>query len=620
MNFKLATLGWAAGLLSSLAAAAATFTQNPYGTASHLFGWEFDKAEVEFKMMRSEGIGTLRGPFNWDALQAPSGDWDFKELDAVMNYANASGVQFFPIFGAPLQKFTPLIDHMPEFLTYVRTIVNRYGDQVPGFEVLNEPEIKAQDYAKILRETAAEVRKLKPNLKLSFAGTSGIPLDYIEDAFKAGAADAMDIMSVHPYGWNDVPESRLEASLRELRELMKRYGAGHKPIWITEIGYSSEPRTNFLDLVLPELFKEMGLAPETTTALVFYDPAYRFYTETHTFQIKDHLPKLRAIRKITLAQLKHLPVKAGELLVLPDIQAYPGEYVPALRNYLQRGGKVLSPAGLPFYFDLQLQPGGELRCTQVNAKYAKELRFGWEAAWTKKDVPPRNTGWAWAEGKGSGREIPQYHSTYYFFNGDNIAPGDRWVPVIYGTEGNYRGASAGVYHFNSDLKGKLAVSGLSWRGCTEEDQARLLPRTYLIALAAGAEKICWHNYRATETKIAEIEAYFGLHHRNLEPKAASTAYVTLIRQAPPGSTGFKLTRRGDLYQCEWVRPDGRKTFAVWRGSIVTASVEFQVRGGTAPTVTDYLGAPVKVNPGTGGKLTLNVGPGIQYINGVGELR
>lgn len=608
------------GLLCGASAwADADRLENPYGTASHLFGWEYDKAEEEFKMMKNEGINYLRGPGAWAMVMPAPGQWYYETFDNVLKYGEQAGVGYIPILHWPPDAFDPPKEHMTEWLEYVGKMVDRYGNRVYGFEVWNEANMlgmSAVDYAELIKATAAKIRKRNDKVKVLYGGTSDIPLSYIEETYKNGAAQVMDVMCVHPYRWNDIPETSLPQELLELKELMKKYGAGDKPIWLTEVGYSSEPRTDFLDIVLPKIFAEMELDPVKTTAVTFFDPAFRYYTETHTFPLREIMPKLRSISRITMNKLKNMPVRRNEVLILADTQMFPAGYIDALIDFVKRGGKVISPAGFPLYFELHNTSAGEGHSIQVNDKYMQSLHMGWEAAWVKEDVPARSTGWRWAS-KTEKSPLPKVHSTYYFFNGDNLAEGDKLTPILYGTADNYAGISAGVYHFNSDLKGKIGVGGLSWRGCTEEDQARLMPRLFLISFAYGADKIFWHNYRATEVEVAEVEAYFGLHTLDLKCKPVCIAYQMLIKKLPSGSTRPQVSRHANVYVARWQQPDGKKVFAVWTDSNTSGTHRFRVRG-TDPAVTDHLGNNVAVLPVQNNVLTLKVGQGVTYIENVDE--
>ena len=115
----------------------------------------------------------------------------------------------------------------------------------------------------------------------------------------------MDVMCIHPYRWNEDPEITLADDIGQLRSLMKKYGAGDKPIWFSEMGYTTNPksRPQTLRALLPRLFSALGMKPETTTAVVFADAEYPFYTENPSFRIPQYIPGLKKLKQISLSEL-----------------------------------------------------------------------------------------------------------------------------------------------------------------------------------------------------------------------------------------------------------------------------------------------------------------------------
>jgi hypothetical protein len=65
--------------------------------------------------------------------------------------------------------------------------------------------------------------------------------------YRAGAAPYFDVLAAHPYGFGLPPEAPATANdglvfgrLAELRAIMEEQGDGHKPVWITELGWTVE--------------------------------------------------------------------------------------------------------------------------------------------------------------------------------------------------------------------------------------------------------------------------------------------------------------------------------------------------------------------------------------------
>lgn len=112
---------------------------------------------------------------------------------------------------------------------------------------------------------------------------------------------------------------------------------------------------------------------------------------------------------------------------------------------------------------------------------------------------------------------------------------------------------------------------------SEEEQARRIPRTHLIAFAYGIDKVFVYNLKSTERDKYDPEDNFGILHSDLTPKPAYYSYKQLIKMLPCGSTRPKLRINNDTYICEWVRPDKVKVHAIWKtGS--EKNVSFKAEG------------------------------------------
>lgn len=603
-------------------------TDSPYGVCAHLQRWEYDRAEEELKLMKSAGIDHLRFDFDWSTIEPEPGKWNFNRFDRLMHLAQENKITILPILGGLIKHDKkPVFRFVPEFLDYVTTVIKRYNGQLPYVELWNEQNGKAfedeeggngaKNYTAFLISVYRKIKELNPEIKIVYGGTSLIPWDFIEESFQNGAAQAMDVMCIHPYRWNEDPEITLADDIGQLRSLMKKYGAGDKPIWFSEMGYTTNPksRPQTLRALLPRLFSALGMKPETTTAVVFADAEYPFYTENPSFRIPQYIPGLKKLKQISLSELKTLEVSPDTLLILPDNESFPGKYIPLLLEYVRRGGRILSPGGFPFYKDLQPRRNGITEMKEVALQFSKQFHIGWEAFWSKPGVPREVQQFELAPDYAEGPAIP-FQPDFRFFNSTELKEGDWLEPVLYGVAENYRGILAGVYHLNSDLKGKIAFSGIFHDGeVSEFEQSCLLPRTMLIAFASGVERIYWYSFRSTEWKTGDQgEAHFGIVRNNLAPKDAYHAYRTLSELHPAGSSRPELRSDGTLYIANWKTPGNVPAAAVWNIAGERA-VRLKIKSGRLTAVHDHLGREVKLSP-ENSVLTFSASPGILYFSGV----
>jgi len=147
--------------------------------------------------------------------------------------------------------------------------------------------------------------------------------------------------------------------------------------------------------------------------------------------------------------------------------------------------------------------------------------------------------------------------------------GDRFIPLMQGTHGEYTGVGAAIFKYDSDMKGAVIVSGIREAmmvGCSEDDQARLTARTVLMLLQLGVAQVFTYEFQAMEKDDFDLENHFGIVHKDLTPKSAFHAYRTLVAQRPAGSTASGRPWKsadGSLYFPQWRLPDGTDGGAVW---------------------------------------------------------
>ena len=168
----------------------------------------------------------------------------------------------------------------------------------------------------------------------------------------------------------------------------------------------------------------------------------------------------------------------------------------------------------------------------------------------------------------------------------------------------------GIYKLNSDLKGNLIVCTISWAfdSVSEDSQAKLLPRTYLLGLGNGVERIFWYKSWSRETRPDEREAHFGIIRKDYEPKPSFYAFQTLTRLCPPGSTAPKIKRTGNIWTANWQQPDGTQLWALWT-PLHEETIRLKITGELTEAV-NFLGE--KQSPPAG---ALTVGPGVLYLIG-----
>ncbi len=606
---------WTAGAIAAagltLSAASPAVTNTPYGICAHVTR---ETAPTEFARMREAGIDWMRTDFIWQNVERKPGEWNFSHLDTLVEQAKKEGIRLLPILDYDTTWATPAWKHPDAWSEYVSRTVGRYAEKLRYWEVWNEQNSQkfwrdapnGANYASLLERTFQEIKRIDPELTVLYGGTAHVPLGFIEDSLKAGAGKYFDVMNIHPYHWQGIPELMIP-ELNDLKTLMRKYGIGDKPVWITEVGWATAQPAVFLRDMLPSVLDRAGIDASRTTAAILRAPESGLFGELN-FDPAFHLPGFKSIETVRLPQLAGLDVKQYPVLIPALGEEFPAPHIPELVDYVKRGGTLLLPSGLPFYYDVRPDDKGGFQRIQVKDRFLKEFHIGWDAWWTQEGVP-QQVKYQKPAPEFAGKFEVDFLPTGRFLHERNLKPGDEFIPVIEAGTDRYKGAVAALYKLNSDLKGNVIVcTKMPIDSVSEASQAELLPRTYLVALANGVERIFWYKSHSRETRPDEREAHFGILRKDYSPKPSFDAYRTLTRLCPSGSTVPELRRSGSVYLAGWTRPDGVKTWAIWT-TMYPEKIRLDIRGSLSDT-QNHLGG--KLPPP---EAEFTVGPGPLYLIG-----
>ncbi len=239
------------------------------------------------RMARRAGVHTVRDELRWDTIERRPGVYDWREPDAIFTLAAEQGLRVLPLLdkapGWATGRRRGSYDIMPRdpatFAAFAARAVARYGaggrfwrerPHLKGwlaptwFELFNEPyglapheggpEIAA--YARTVAAGVAAARLQRTGARfliaaeLTATGPGGeVPwLDGLYDAVP-GFGAFFDGIAVHPYAGPQAParytpgrgDRYQTRRIERLREILVRRGDGAKPVWITEIGWSTCP-------------------------------------------------------------------------------------------------------------------------------------------------------------------------------------------------------------------------------------------------------------------------------------------------------------------------------------------------------------------------------------------
>jgi polysaccharide biosynthesis protein PslG len=239
--------------------------------------------QQEFERMGRGGVETLRHLTLWPHIEPKQDQYDWSGVDYQVANAAANGIEVFPfLYGTPkwasgcngdlnaCMRQPPLNKgEAAQWQQFLADFVARYGpngqfwQQNPGLphvpithlQIWNEPSSltywrpkpKPKKYAKLVRLSNTAIDSVDPTVEVVLAGVFPSPeggdkfrfTNYLEDFYDArGIKKAFDAAAFHPYARTI---ARLRNQIGTMRKLMKQGGVRGKQLWVSEIGWGSDP-------------------------------------------------------------------------------------------------------------------------------------------------------------------------------------------------------------------------------------------------------------------------------------------------------------------------------------------------------------------------------------------
>ncbi len=238
----------------------------------------------EFDVMAQSGVETVRADFFWAVAQpypsfaqvppAQLGRFenvngvptDFSASDRIVQLASARGMTILPTVSVapawaaeqPGDMASPPSNDAA-FASFVAALARRYGpsgtfwgtssaaDPIRSWEIWNEPNSWAAQYAQLLRVTRPALKQVDPGAQMvlgSLTNTaSSVSWKALQTIYSAGGAGQFDAVAINPYT-ADIQRVILVGQL--IRQVMARNGDSRLPLEITEMSWpSSKGRTSW---------------------------------------------------------------------------------------------------------------------------------------------------------------------------------------------------------------------------------------------------------------------------------------------------------------------------------------------------------------------------------------
>jgi len=228
------------------------------------------------------GVTMERLEIPWDTVEPAPGKWDFSEFDLEVAMAARHGLTVLPLLmnvpGWAGKAWNAFPSNTGAYDAYVAQVVSRYGPhgsfwrdhpELPArraqwFEIWNEPYLSQFSaggvdpaaYARLYKGAAMAGKQADPSARfliqadLYSSGDNGDSGAWVRPMFDAvpDLARWFDGVAVHPYTTTDSPGSYTPDDPRgefrrieNIRQEFAAHGAGSKPFWITEVGWSTCP-------------------------------------------------------------------------------------------------------------------------------------------------------------------------------------------------------------------------------------------------------------------------------------------------------------------------------------------------------------------------------------------
>ena len=239
--------------------------------------------QAELDEMVGAGVGSVRVVVDWSSAQ-PYASWSEVPPDQMARYRDEGGVPTDYslvdqiVEGAAARRMTvlPIVLIAPRwaarhpgefnsppkgtatFAAFSAALAKRYGPNgtfwterpmvpkrpVRHWQFWNEPSLTQfwkdrpweKDYVALVRAARTAVRKADSGARIVLAGLPNRSWPELEKVYKLKARNLFDIVAIHPF------TSRVGGVLtilRNVRDVMRRYGDRKKPLWVTELSWTS---------------------------------------------------------------------------------------------------------------------------------------------------------------------------------------------------------------------------------------------------------------------------------------------------------------------------------------------------------------------------------------------
>jgi aryl-phospho-beta-D-glucosidase BglC (GH1 family) len=231
------------------------------GMAAHLMWQSLTETKADLDRMQAAGMTYVRFDVSWRNSEPTKGSYLYLDkLDQVISAVQAHGMALtMTVIETPSWAnggkgmFAPPTN-MSDYARFMGVLAHRYaGRSGMVWEIWNEendPHFwttgpSASQYAGMLKAAYAAVKANDANATVLTGGILYNNTAFLQGLYAAGAGDSFDGLAIHPYAKGYSPSSTAEpyfsfkSSVPQFTSVLSGHGDAAKPIWITEMGWST---------------------------------------------------------------------------------------------------------------------------------------------------------------------------------------------------------------------------------------------------------------------------------------------------------------------------------------------------------------------------------------------
>ncbi len=219
----------------------------------------------EFKRIRRSGASFVRVPFFWSQLQPAADRLDWSASDAVVGAAAKQGLDVIPVVVDTPNWAASALDvagssprDTVNYPAFMSQLVNRYGPKgafwaarrdvrkrpVRNWQIWNEPDLLqfwvdqpfAARYVALLRAAHVAIKAADPGAKVVLSAFPNKSWVGLEQVYRAGGKRYFDVATFNVF---TAKPAGVPVVLAHDRRVMRRYGDGRKPIWASELAWTT---------------------------------------------------------------------------------------------------------------------------------------------------------------------------------------------------------------------------------------------------------------------------------------------------------------------------------------------------------------------------------------------